>query len=374
MLFSVLSGSFWLVTHKGYFGPVARRKIAVIGSGFFFALCLIALFDLHRFERLLSAPLNLFRAPVLLFALKGQPMVLTGFILINLIIVNLLAILAVTLIIINRKKINGPDKVFALSLTILSFILSSPLYGPEYANRLFMLSYIPISILYLFIFNRLRPAWIKIIPALLFSCLTLFSIGNGVFNRLTVSITENAFAEFQQINRAVPFTPQSVIIGRQDLRLLGSWVFRTKESADYLFSAGDFDKYDAVYVIKQVNGNNLRSARYRQPDIPLNSVLVFKGNYFELYKISRDAGWNPGGGTPLRVSGRIIDIRGDRLILSAGQDGNTHTVEFSKNTIIHLSRQDTKLSIGMSVEVWGNWAPFSLTVNADAISEVIPKS
>jgi hypothetical protein len=301
-------------------------------------------------------------------------MVLAGYVLVNLIIVNLLALLALVLIIINRKKINGPDKVFALSLTVLSFILSSPLFGLEYANRLFMMSYIPISILYMFIFNEIRSGWIKVIPVLLFSCLTVFSIGSGVFDHLAVSITENAFSEFKQINRAVSFSQQSLITARQDLRLLGSWVFRTKESPDYLFADGDFDKYDAVYIIKQVDGNNLRAARYRQPDIPLNSLLVFKGNYFELYKLSKGAGWNSGGGKPLRFSGKITDIRGDRLILSTGQSGNTSTVEVSKNTIIHLSRQGTKLSIGMYIEVWGNWEPFSLTVNAEAISEVIPKS
>ena len=221
--------------------------------------------------------------------LKGQNILLTGYTLMNLIIVNLLALLAVILIVINRKQINGPDKVFALSLTVLSFILSSPLFGLEYANRLFMMSYIPLSILFLFIFNEFRSGWIKVIPVLLFSCLMLFSIGTGVFDRLAVSITESAFSEFKQINRTVPFSRQSVIIARQDLRLLGSWVFRTKESPDYLFADGDFDKYDAVYILKQVNGNNLRAARYRQPDIPFNSLLLFKGNYFELYKISKGA-------------------------------------------------------------------------------------
>jgi hypothetical protein len=331
---------------------------------------------LVRFERLLSAPPNLFRGPVLLFALKGQNILLTGYTLMNLIVANLLALLAVTLIIINRKRISGPDKVFALSLTVLSFILSSPLLGLEYANRLFMMSYIPISILYLYIFNSFRSGWIKVIPVLLFSWLTLFSIGTGVFDRRPVSITENAFSEFKEINRAVPFSPQSVIIARQDLRLLGSWVFRTKESADYLFTDTDFDKYDGVFVIKQVDGNNLRAARYRQPEIPRNSLLLFKGNYFEVYKIAKGAGWDAGlGKLPrARITGTIIDIRGDRFILSTGQSGNTSTVDFSKNTIFHLTRQGTSLSIGLQVDVWGNWEPFSLTVNAEAIWEVIPKS
>jgi hypothetical protein len=376
IVFSALSGAFWLGIHRGYFRPVARRKIAVVGSGLLLILCLIAFFDLVRFERLLSAPLNLFRGPVLLFALKGQNILLTGYTLMNLIIANLLALLAASLIIINRKRLSGPDKVFALSLTVLSFILSSPLLGLEYANRLFMMSYVPISILYLYIFNSFRSGWIKVIPVLLYSWLTLFSIGTGVFDRRPVSITENAFSEFKEINRIVPFSPLSVIIARQDLRLLGSWVFRTKESADYLFADADFDKYDGVFVIKQVDGNNLRAPRYRQPEIPRNSLLVFKGNYFEVYKIAKGAGWNTGlGKLPrARITGTIIDIRGDRLILSTGQDGNTSTVDFSKSTIIHLSRQATRLRIGMQVEVWGNWEPFSLTVNAEEIWEVIPKS
>jgi hypothetical protein len=373
-LFSVLTGVFWLVSHKGYSGSVVQRKIAVVRGGVLFILCLIAILDFHRFERLLFAPLNLFRGPVLFFALKGQQMVLAGYTLINLIIINLLALFALILIFVYRRQIKRSEKIFALSLAALSFTLSSPLYGPEYANRLFMMSYIPTSVLFLFIFNEVRSGWIKVIPVLLLTCLTLFSIGTGVFDRRVVSITDNAFSEFKQINRAVPFTPQSVIIARQDLRLLGSWVFRTKESADYLFTDGDFDKYDAVYIIKQVDGNNLRAARYRQPDTPLHSLLVFKGDFFEVYKISKGLGWNSGWGKLLRVSGPITDIRGDRLILSAGQDGNTQTVECSKNTIINLRQRGGKLTIGMYIEVWGNWEPFSLTVDAAAISEVMPRS
>jgi len=308
--------------------------------------------------------------------LKGQNILLTGFTLVNLILVNLLALLATILIIKNRKQINGPDKVFALSLTAMSFILSSPLFGLEYANRLFMMSYFPLSVLYLFIFNEFKSGWLKIVPVVLLSFLVLFSIGTGVFDHRVMSITESAFSEFKQINRAVPFSQQSVIIARQDLRLLGSWVFRTRESPDYLFADGDFDKYDAVYILKQVDGNNLRAPRYRQPAIPSNALPVFKGSYFEVYRLSKGAGWNTGlARLPrARITGTIIGIRGDRLILSTGQDGNTNTVDISKNTIIRLSRPGATLSIGMPVEVWGNWEPFSLTVDAEAISEVISTS
>jgi hypothetical protein len=63
-----------------------------------------------------------------------------------------------------------------------------------------------------------------------------------------------------------------------------------------------------------------------------------------------------------------------RLSIMTDQGKNTSSVEFSENTTIHLDKQGAKLSIGMDVEVWGNWKPFSLTVNAEAISEVIQKS
>jgi hypothetical protein len=292
VLFSMLAGAFWLADGKGPFESVTRRKIAVILVGFIIVLCLVALFDAHRFVKLVSAPINLFRGPVLFFALKGQNLVLNGFTLVNLIIVNVLALLASVLLITARRRTIRPDKVFAGSLTAMAFIFSSPLFGLEYANRLFMMSYIPLSLLYLVIFNEFRSGWIKAIPVLLFSCLMVFAVGNGIFNRLTMSISEDAFAEFKQMDRAVPLNPRSLIIARQDLRLLGSWVFRTRGSADYLFTTRDFDKYDAVYIVKQIDGNNLRAARYRQPDIPPNSLLVFKGSYFELYKLSKSTGWN----------------------------------------------------------------------------------
>jgi hypothetical protein len=379
LLFSGIAALFWLIGHKAYLRLISPRTWVMIPAVILFALGLIAFFDAQRFHRLVSAPLNLFRAPVLLFALRGQPVVLTGYVLVNLLVVNLLALFAAIFLVRSRKQLDFADKSFTWALIVLALILSSPIIGLEYANRLFMMSYVPISIIYLFLFNRLRSGWVKAVPVLLLSLLTIFSIGSGMFDRLPVSITDSAFAEFRQINKSVPFTAQSVIFGRQDLRLLGSWVFRTKQAADYLFQVSDFDKYDGVYIIQQTSGSNLRAARFRQLDIPSGSLPVFTGNYFEVYRIPKGSGWNPGRGLPFwaRARGKIVAIRADRgeggssagragrIMLSTGEQ-----VDFSKATTIELSGSGAGLAVGMEVEVSGNWEPFSLTVDAADISEV----
>ena len=62
-------------------------------------------------------------------------------------------------------------------------------------------------------------------------------------------ITAESYDEFVRIKDRVRFDSKDAIIGRQDLRILGSWEFGTKSVVEYLFRKEDFDKYHAVYVI-----------------------------------------------------------------------------------------------------------------------------
>ena len=354
LLFTVLVGLFMS----------NRKKMALFFAGALALLGIIALFDPTRFYRLLVSPLKLFDGPVLLYALSGQQSVLNGFTLINVVVVNVLALLALAVLVIHRKEIARPFKVMGFSLVVLSFILASPLLGWEWANRFYLMSYVPLTLLYLIFFNTVRSAWLKVLPVCIFISFMLLSLIQVFSMGGKASITREAFSEFEQISRQVPLSERSALMGRQDLRLLGNWVFRTKGIADYLLTKEDFGKYDAIYVVKQIKGSNLPSARFRETNVPPDATGVFCGEYFELYRLKDARGWNVT--KPMRsIRGIIERIDGNDIYVKNSASGITSRIEKTPKTLV----QGSKLMEGMYITAWGESEPFSLALSAETIQE-----
>ncbi|MES2131562.1 MAG: hypothetical protein V4506_04375 [Bacteroidota bacterium] len=362
IFFTALIGIFWLMYHKQAIRSFTWKKAAIILSALILFLLMIAYFDSGRFQRLISIPLKVFEFPVLLLMLSGYG--IENFLSpLHLIVGNPLALIALISLIIYRKKISKENKLIAWALVVATFFLVSPFIGLEWANRLYIMSYIPIVVLYLILFNSIKSKWLRIVPAGLFTLLIAMSIMGIRAN--TPCITQESYTEFVQIQQYVKFNENDAIIGRQDLRLLGSWEFRTKSIVDYLFKKEDFNRYHAVYVIRQIKGSNFPSGRFRgDARIPDNSIKVYSGECFELYQLKSGEGWKGGKGKPSKAHGKIISITPTQLVLQ-NDNGFMRTVELTDHTIIEMA-----LKKGMSVEVWGNWKPFSLNVVAESIEEL----
>jgi hypothetical protein len=155
-------------------------------------------------------------------------------------------------------------------------------------------------------------------------------------------------------------------MGRQDLRLLAAWEFKTKTAADYLLTKEDFKKYDAVYVIRQMDGSNFSKGRPRgDAEIPTNSIKIYSGPYFELYKLNNNDDWLGGMGKPPKAKGTILSKVGNLLVLKNDKTGIQRTIELSSHT--KLDNSIIQLKPGMQIEVWGALKPFSLHVIAESI-------
>ena len=362
IFFTILIGIFWLMYHRQALRSFTWKKGVSMLSVLILLLLMIAYFDSARFHRLISIPLKVFEFPVLLLMLSGYG--IENFLSpLHFVVGNPLALIALISLIIYRKKINKENKLIALALTVATFFLVSPLLGLEWANRLYIMSYIPIVVLYLILFNSIKSKWVRVFPACFFILLVAMSIMGIRAN--TPCITPQSYTEFVQIQQCVKFNENDAMIGRQDLRLLGSWEFRTKSIVDYLFKKEDFNKYHAVYVIRQIKGSNFPSGRFRgDARIPTNSTKVYSGECFELYKLKSGEGWRGGKGKPSKAHGKIISITPTQLVLQ-NDNGFMRTVELTDHTLV-----DMALKKGMSVEVWGNWKPFSLNVVAESIEEI----
>jgi hypothetical protein len=356
---------FWFVYQKEKIKSTSLKKLLLVGAVLISALVLVAIFDYTRFLRIINIPFKIFEAPVILFALNGQNFLLHGQILIILVLTNLLAIQGIILILRHRSDMDKYKIIIGLSFATSSMFLANPFLGLEWANRLFMMAYIPLTVLYLILFSAISTRWIRIPTAFTFVFLLAVSFGSALFSKPLISISKEAFAEFQQINNKFIFKRNDAIVSRQDLRLLANWAFQTKGVTDYLLTKNEFDKYNAVYFIRQIKGTNPLVREIRIP-IPSNYSNIFTGDYFEIYKI------NDNTNLPIEtqkifkgVKGTIIEILNKKILVKDYKTNKIRTV-FTNN----IGANILNIHNGMKVEINGEWIPFSLSLNAETIKEI----
>lgn len=359
---SLFSGISWLLYNKQALRSFSWKKLSLFLAAFLLALVVIAIYDTARFQRLVTIPLKVFEFPVFLLMANGFG--IENFLSpIHLVLSNFLALLALVILLANRKKIDRERKLIAVAMIASTLFLASPFLGLEWANRLYIISYIPAVVLYMTLFHTGISKWIKAIPATIFTLFVIACLLSRQPNRDCISA--ESYVEFVQIKDQVRFEANDAIIGRQDLRILGSWEFGTKSVVEYLFRKEDFDKYHAVYVIRQLKGSNFPPGRFRgDARIPDNAVKVYAGACFELYQLNSGEGWKRGKGKASKAHGVILALTPHYMLLQNDQ-GFHRTVELTDHTIL-----ETPLQRGKSVEVWGNWKPFSLNVVAESVSEL----
>lgn len=369
LFLSLLIGISWVLYHKKGVQKWTFKKTLLIVITIGVGLRLIAFFDVDRFQRLIHIPLKIFQFPIIALLINGYQ--ITNYISpFDMLIINPLAIYASIILILYRKQIHKDYKALLVAFIISALLLTSPLLGLEWANRLFIMGYIPIVMTYLILFSQIKTIWIKIFPCALFLLIivisTIFS-----FESKNSCISDESYTEFKTLNIKEPLNHKTIVVGgRQDLRLLAGWEFGMETSADYLFKKQDFKKYDGVYIIRQISGSNFDKERPRgDAEIPMNSVLVFKGTYFELYKLKNDSLWINPRGKPLKAFGIVEKISESSFTLKNKSTGKTKTILFSKQTQFNLLDKSSKLKTGMLLDIYGEWKAFSLDIDAEIICE-----
>lgn len=348
---------------------ISLKNILILITPIVFFILILFFFDFNRLERLINLPIKVFESPVILMILDGQN-IGEYFNPINLIVPNILVVLGIILFVQIRNTIEKESQILGLSLIITTIILSSPLIGIDWANRLYMMSYIPIVGLYLILFNKITKRRILFFPISVFSLLMCFAIVKGYTSPMLQSISNEAYQEFKEINSEVLLNENTAIVARQDLKILASWEFGTIGIASYLLSENDFSYYESVYFLEQKKGiNYTQEESWRKMKIPVNSFHVFQGNYFDLYKVeSIDKSMYLVKGRS-KIKGIIISLKSDSFILQNSITGKMKTIIISDHTQFHFSNSHNKLKIGMEVEIWGEGVPFSLNLKAETIVE-----
>lgn len=347
------------------------KKILILISSIAFFILILFVFDSNRLDRFINLPIKVFESPVILMILDGQN-IGQYFNPINFIVPNLLVVLGIILFIRIRKTIEKESQLLGLVFIITTIILSSPLIGIDWANRFYMMSYIPIVGLYLILFNKITKRRVLFFPVSVFSLIMCFAIVKGYTSPMLQNISNEAYQEFKEINSEVLINKNTAIVARQDLKILASWEFKTIGIANYLLSENDFLNFESVYYLIQKKGiNYTQEESWRKIKIPINSIHVFQGNYFDLYKVENiDKSMCLVKGRS-KIKGKIISLKPNRFILQNSITEKKKTIIISDHTQFHFSNSHNRLKIGMEVEIWGEGIPFSLDLKAETIVERI---
>jgi hypothetical protein len=195
--------------------------------------------------------------------------------------------------------------------------------------------------------------------------LLVLSIATSTFEKTGMSMDSSSFKELQTIKDKNIFEKSDAIVARQSLRILSNWVFETKGVDRYLLTKEEFNKYPNVYLLKQIKGRN-SNARGSEPNLGDSILSVYKGEHFEVYKLTSNTQLPDKAEKIFKgIRGTIQTISGSKILVTDIKTNRPREIQVdTKNASF------PKLFEGMKVEVNGEWSPFSLTIKAETIRQI----
>jgi len=315
----ILAGIFFVLTgltHLGAFGFIIAfsasfllfsiilkreqriylKKIAVL---LFLAAASISaflfFFDPERFGRLASLitlPIKIFEQPMI-FSFFKDPASTTLFYLMNPmgINANLIAILGLVLFVRKRKEIETQEKILLLAALSVTIFMGSPFLGVEWAQRLYIMAYIPTTIVYIFLLKYTASWWKKLLLTALVlfvtSAPTPMMLISGMKN--TSSINKEAYVHLLELKEFIANPQETLVIARHGLEWWTAWTLEVDVSSRQDLDKKILHSYDAVFLLRQKAGKGQvgppgPADQFPEVEIPPNATIIHEDEYFVLAK------------------------------------------------------------------------------------------
>lgn len=166
-----------------------------------------------------------------------------------------------------RKSLSDSSLGLASAGLITAFLLSSPLIGMEWANRLMALSFVPLALAAMIIWLATERPALKIVPALLaIASLVTSSILMFAGVRQPI-ITDEAYQDLKVIAQEFDFPENSIVVARHGVEFLVAWNMQVHVVQETSYQEVNLDNYDAVYYLEQVGSSQGLGASYEQAGI-----------------------------------------------------------------------------------------------------------
>ncbi len=262
------------------FRKKAFIPVLVIVTGSLFA---IKLFDIKRYDRLLTFWNSIFENPLIFGRFIPPPELL------NFIFSYSLAIFTMFLIMKKRNEIPKNIKSILFSSSISLFLLSFPLLDFEYFRRLSILSLLPqlLSIIFMADFITSKAQKIITIVMFIFTGLSIFAV-MGKPKSPVISFQE--FNDLKKMEKhLITDKSKTLIVARHGLEWWAAWTLKTKIAQDKAFNSNLTNDYkQIVFLLQKQDRSDMNFVpEFHKLKIPPDSKLLYNSNFFTAYEFSK---------------------------------------------------------------------------------------
>ena len=150
-----------------------------------------------------------------------------------------------------RASFKFSDLSLVIAALVSTFVLSSPVIGMEWSDRLAALSFVPLSIAAIIIFGTVHIGWQRSAVAVLaiVTMLATISLSNI---QMKYVFEDAALNDFKDLVTQVDVPKNSVIVARHGVEYLAAWEFKSDVTLDTYYSTADLSSYAAVYYIQEI--------------------------------------------------------------------------------------------------------------------------
>ena len=161
-----------------------------------------------------------------------------------------------------RKTLSDSSLGLTSAGLITAFLLSSPMIGMEWANRLMALSFVPLAIAAMVIWLSTERLAMKLVPALL-AIASLVTSSILMFAGLRQPIiTDAAYQDLKVVAQEFDFPDNSIVVARHGVEFLVAWNMGVHVVQETSYGDVNLDDYDAVFYLEQVASNQGLGAPY----------------------------------------------------------------------------------------------------------------
>ncbi|MDQ7816588.1 MAG: hypothetical protein RDU14_06135 [Melioribacteraceae bacterium] len=302
-IFFILTG----FTHFGCFSVAIFYIILVVGTKYLlrkklsikpllitFIIIAVSYFIIKyvsppRLKIILDFPLNIFSDPVITLFLQGEP-VISPIDLVSMLLINLTGITALIIYIRNNISLVESEKVFFLSLIVLTLFLAFPFIGIEWSQRLTYIAYVPAVPLIAFVYSRIKTRRIKNIVLVIVVAVISISAIVRINIKPVSNMSRGPYAELQILKERLSSDRNILLVARHGLEWWASYILQTNVILEKALLKVYWKRFDNMLFLVQKKEKSpfgpagVFGLPFREPVIPDSSKLIFEGKYFNLYK------------------------------------------------------------------------------------------
>jgi len=263
------------------------------------AACLYFFFDPVRIRRLISiflSPLAIFSNPVIFNLISGQSILGNRP---DWVIIISIAILGSTLLVREWSSLSESRKSLVASSIVCSLFLAAPIFNEHWADRLWFMAYAPAVVVITFLLIETRHRVTHAAMAALASLGVVASVVMMVGMERSAAITEEAYAELEEIRNVIDNPRSAFVAARHGLEWWAAWVLGTDAGQESGLSRDSWERYNQIFFLRQDAGargygpGGPGAPPFPEVRIPEDAEIVFDGDYFTLALLPDALEWGP---------------------------------------------------------------------------------